>query len=163
LNTRFLKVTSRKLLLAGLLAVVSCTQSGADRYVSLGHQLICICGCNQLLGACTHINCPSAKPMQAELRKFIDQGMSDKEILAAFVDKYDKRVLSAPPTTDWFNLSAWMMPFAVLAVGAFFIVRLLRSWRAATPEPSAAPATGIDTSRYEAEIEEELKKLTPED
>ncbi len=98
--------------------------------------------------------------MQAELQKYIDQGMSDKAILAAFVDKYDKRVLSAPPTTDWFNLSAWIMPFLVFAAGAFAVIHFLRTWKASTP--AGVPAAA-EPNKYEAEIEEELNRLTPED
>jgi cytochrome c-type biogenesis protein CcmH/NrfF len=98
--------------------------------------------------------------MRAELQKYVDEGQTDKQILAAFVEKYDKRVLSAPPTTDWFNLSAWFMPFVALFAGAGVVIYFLRTWKAATPV--GTPPT-VDTARYEAEIEEELKKLTPED
>jgi cytochrome c-type biogenesis protein CcmH len=143
-----------------MVAAAACTPV-ADRYEHLGHEMICICGCNQLLASCTMINCPASKPMQAELRTLIADGKSDNDILATFVDKYGKRVLAAPPKTDWFNLSAWVLPFAALGAGAIVTWRLLRSWKAATATTSATPA--VDPSKYQAEIEEELKRLTPED
>ena len=160
MNTLSPRKILRRVLLVGLLAVVACTQQ-QDRYEHLGHELICICGCNQLLASCTMINCPASKPMQAELRTFIAEAKSDNDVLTAFVDKYGKHVLAAPPKTDLFNLSAWVLPFAVLAGGILLTFRLLKSWKTATAAAPAAPA--VDPSRYQAEIEEELKKLTPED
>jgi hypothetical protein len=69
-------------------------------------------------------------------------------------------VLSAPVTTDWFNLSAWVMPFIALAGGAAAVVFALKRYRSPAPiegQPS------VDPAKYEGEIEEELRKLTPED
>jgi cytochrome c-type biogenesis protein CcmH len=143
-----------------LLALVACAPP-PDRVTSLGSQLICICGCNQLLGSCTMINCSSSGPMRKELQSYVDEGMSDKEVLAAFVDKYGTKVLSAPPTSDWFNLSAWVMPFLALFAGGALVVHFLRVRQTATP--AGPQPAAVDATRYQAEIEEELRKLTPED
>lgn len=155
------RVSVRAYLFAGVLALASCAQVSADRAKALGDQMICICGCNQLLYGCTHLNCPSSTPMRAELEKYVAEGMADEAILAAFVDKYDKKVLAAPPTTGLFNISAWIMPFAALIVGAGAVLYVVRARKAAV---AAEPAvSGVQPSRFDAEIEEELKKLTPED
>ena len=34
-----------------------------DRAKALGTQLMCMCGCGQILTQCNHINCPSSGPM----------------------------------------------------------------------------------------------------
>jgi cytochrome c-type biogenesis protein CcmH/NrfF len=99
--------------------------------------------------------------MRKELRGYLDQGYDDNRILATFVDKYGGRVRSSPPTDDWFNLSAWIMPFFALFGGGLLVVYFLKTWKAATSQQPAPAA--IDPSKYQAEIEEELRRLTPED
>jgi cytochrome c-type biogenesis protein CcmH len=98
--------------------------------------------------------------MRKELKNYIDQGEEDKTILASFSAKYGPKVLSAPVTSDWFNLSAWVMPFVALVAGAAVVVLILKRIRAA--QPVGRPPTR-DAAPYEKEIEEELRKLTPED
>jgi cytochrome c-type biogenesis protein CcmH len=97
--------------------------------------------------------------MLTDLGKQIDQGKSDQEIVSYFVDKYGATVLAAPPATG-FNLAAWIMPFAALAVGALAAVALLRRFRARWA--TTAPATP-DLAKYQDKVEEELKKFIPED
>jgi len=159
LNTRS-KSVLRKLVIVAFLATVSVAQASSDRAETLGHGLICMCGCNQLLSGCEMINCPTATPMRKELKTYIDTGEDDKTILASFASKYGPRVLSAPATDDWFNLSAWIMPFAVLFAGGAVIVLVLKRVRSTAP---AVATPTMDATPYEKEIEEELRKLTPED
>jgi cytochrome c-type biogenesis protein CcmH/NrfF len=150
----------RKFVIVAFLAAASGAQASADRAETLGNGLICMCGCHQPLAGCQMINCPTATPMRRELKQHIDSGEDDKTILAAFSSKYGPKVLSSPPTDDWFNLSAWIMPFAVLAAGGVAVIVILK--RVKTAAPVEGPAQ-TDASTYEKEIEEELRKLTPED
>jgi len=136
-------------------------QASDDRAETLGNGLICMCSCHQLLSGCEMINCPSAPPMRKELRQYISEGKTDKAILATFSEKYGPKVLSAPATDDWFNLSAWVMPFVALAAGALAIVFAMKKLRAATA--GGEPPAAANPSQYDREIEEELKKFTPED
>jgi hypothetical protein len=53
------------------------------------------------------------------------------------------------------------MPFAVLAAGAIAVVVLLK--RVKNAPADAPPATPVNTSKYDQEIEEELRNLSPED
>jgi len=158
LNTR--SSIFRKLVIVAFLAVASGAQASADRAETLGEGLICMCGCNQLLSGCEMINCPAAPSMRKELKNYINEAEDDKTILASFSAKYGPKVLSAPATDDWFNLSAWVMPFAALAAGAAVVIFVLKRIR--TAQPAAGPST-TDAAPYEKEIEEELRKLTPED
>ena len=50
----------------------------------------------------------------SELRTDIAAGMTDEQILSAFVAKYGATVLAAPPAHG-FDLVAWIAPFAVFA------------------------------------------------
>jgi cytochrome c-type biogenesis protein CcmH len=155
-----IRSTTRKLTVLAFLISASSLQASDDRAETLGERLICMCGCNQLLSGCEMIKCPAAGPMRKELKTHIEEGEDDKTILASFAAKYGPKVLSAPATDDWFNLSAWIMPFAVLAAGALGIVGILK--RVKKTAPAEGPSA-VDTSKYEGEIEEELQKLTPED
>ena len=57
----------------------------------------------------------------------ITAGKSDKEILDPFAAKYGATVLAAP-TTEGFNLVAWIAPFAVFAAALLGTVLLVRRW-----------------------------------
>lgn len=155
------KSALRGILVAAFLIGASSLQASDDRAETLGHGLICMCSCHQLLSGCEMINCPSATPMRKELQGYIDAGEDDKTILASFSAKYGPKVLSAPSTDGWFNLSAWIMPFAVFALGAAAVVFSLKKLRSTAAEEASAPAAPPST--YEKEIEEELRKFTPED
>lgn len=97
--------------------------------------------------------------MFAELGKHIDQGESDDSIISFFVEKYGTPVLAAPPVSG-FNMAAWLMPFAALAIGALVAVYFLRRFRARW---AGVPETNADLAKYQDRVEEELKKFTPED
>ncbi len=97
--------------------------------------------------------------MLNDLGKQVDAGKSDEDIIAYFMDKYGATVLAAP-TKSGFNLTAWIMPFAALGIGALMAVYFVRRFRSRwTP---AAPANA-DVAKYQDKVEEELRKFTPED
>jgi cytochrome c-type biogenesis protein CcmH len=150
----------RKYLLILFLALAPAANA-ADRarVKELGQNLMCICGCNQLLSGCNHLGCPRSVPMEKELAAFIDQGMTKDQILEAFVAKYGPSVLSAPPTKGAFNISAWIMPFVALLAGGLAVIFLLRNWKSHTAPAMPDP---VDDVQYR-QLEEELKKFTPED
>ena len=75
------------------------------RYQQMGHhQLICTCGCGQILLECNHVGCTVSTQEEGELRTALDRGDSDQLILQNFVQKYGPTVLAAPPESG-FNLS----------------------------------------------------------
>jgi cytochrome c-type biogenesis protein CcmH len=97
--------------------------------------------------------------MIADLGNQIDQGKSNDAIMSYFVEKYGTTVLAAPPISG-FNLAAWIMPFAALAVGMLMAVYFLRRFRSRW---AGAPSTNAELTKYQEKVEEELKKFTPED
>ena len=122
-----------KSLQAAALAIAVCFALGATdaspRYNDLNHRLMCTCGCNELLGECNHVSCPSSGPELTELSADIAAGSSDTQILASFASKYGVTVLAAP-TTHGFDLVAWIAPFAVLLAAMLGTVLLIRRWSA---------------------------------
>jgi cytochrome c-type biogenesis protein CcmH len=158
-----LKPTFRKLALILILALTPLMQAADrdERVRELSSKFICVCGgCNQLLMNCNHIGCPSREGMFKALRREIDDGKDDATIVADFSEKFGISVLSAPPASG-FNLTAWVMPFAMLAAGAFVAIHFVRRFR--MQSANAAETNTADLTKYQDKVEEELKKFTPED
>lgn len=129
-----------------------------DRYQQLGHHnLICTCGCGQILLECNHVGCTVSTQEEAELRTAIARGDSDQLILEDFVQKYGPTVLAAPPESG-FNLVAWIAPgvvFLLAMFGAAFVIRKWKLHTVAMPAPIGAdPHTTVilDKIRKETEL-----------
>jgi cytochrome c-type biogenesis protein CcmH/NrfF len=116
---------------AAVLAVAICFSLGAttpaSRMNTLSHQLMCQCGCAQLLGECDHVGCPDRDKELSELTTNMAAGLTDQQIMDAFVAKYGATVLAAP-TTKGFDLVAWIAPFAVFAAALLGTILLIRRW-----------------------------------
>ncbi len=102
----------------------------AVRYNDLGHQMMCVCSCAQVLIECNHVGCPDSEGMLQMLKASLASGGSDRSILEAFQAKYGPTVLAAPMLTS-FNKVAWVVPPAVLAFGLIGAIVLIRRWRLA--------------------------------
>lgn len=99
------------------------------RYQQLGHHnLICTCGCGQILLECNHVGCTVSTQEEAELRTALDRGDSDQLILQDFVQKYGPTVLAAPPESG-FNLVAWIAPGVVFLLAMFGAAFVIRKWK----------------------------------
>ncbi len=164
LETGNSKLGLSKLRLAqlALVALLVMVFAGADtdaRFNRLGHQLMCMCGCNQILLECNHVGCTYSSRMRDELSAAIARGDSDSLILQSFVQKYGQTVLAAP-TTRGFNRVAWIMPFAVFAVALGLAVWLVRMWKSrAVAQPVPRPkleAAQLDKLRSKARQETEF-------
>ena len=126
-----------------LSVVVIFTMGAADpgsRLNKLGHEMICSCGCNQVLLECNHVGCPASEGMRNELIAGIDKGDNDNLILQSFVQKYGPTVLAAP-SAQGFNRVAWIMPFAVLLLGIMGTMLLVRKWKLRTVDMPHVPNT----------------------
>ena len=145
--------------LAILLLIPLFGHADTDREKFVGSHLMCICGCQQVLTECNHIHCPSSVPMREELREKLAAGLNDDQVYAAFVSKYGTKVLAAPPFKGAFNITSWLLSAVALIAGGFALIYYLRRLKAAPPQP----ATPVDTSKFDKEIEDELDKFTPED
>jgi cytochrome c-type biogenesis protein CcmH/NrfF len=115
------------------------------RFGELGHQLMCICSCNQILLECNHVGCPSSDGMRNELMAAVTRGDSDSLVQQAFVQKYGPTVLAAPTNTG-FNRTAWIVPFVALFVGFAAVVVIVRRWQNGPP---SGPTGGSSPSNRE--------------
>ena len=120
----------------------------ATRFNEIGHQMMCICGCNQILLECNHIGCPASDGMRNELMAAVSRGDSDSLVEQGFVQKYGPTVLAAP-TSKGFDQAAYIIPFAALFLGFGLVVLIVRGWRKGPP----SGPTGGGTSGTSAELE----------
>ena len=159
LKSRNTKLRFVQLALVALLALLFLGADGDARFNKLGHQLMCACGCNQVLLECNHVGCTYSDRMRDELSAGLTRGDNDSLILQSFVQKYGNTVLAAPTSTG-FNRVAWIMPFAVFALAIFLTVWLVRLWKSrAVAQPVASPkldAAELDELRKKARKETEF-------
>ncbi|HSY89976.1 MAG TPA: cytochrome c-type biogenesis protein CcmH [Candidatus Binatus sp.] len=150
-----MKTTSphRRVLHCALLSLAVIAFAGAgdptSRFNELGHQMMCICGCNQILLECNHVGCPDSDRMRNELLEAVNRGDSDSLVEQSFVQKYGPTVLAAPTTTG-FDRTAWIVPFAALALGLMLVVMVINAWK---NRPTPAIADGLRPIRG-AELEQ---------
>jgi cytochrome c-type biogenesis protein CcmH len=121
-----------RMLQIAMVAIAVLLSTGAGdpvvRTDKLSHQLMCTCGCNQLLGECNHVGCPDSPGELATLRSEVDLGKPDREILLAFQDNYGPTSLAAPRFTA-FNHLAWIAPYFILTAGIALVAFFVRRWR----------------------------------
>lgn len=134
------------------LAAMGASDEGR-RYDALSHQMMCTCGCAQILGECNHVGCPNSGPMLAELRKDIGGGMGDRAILVAFSQEYGPESLASPLLTR-FNQLAWWAPPMELLLGLIGALMMLRRWkRNRTPVPVAATSASVRSAEEQVRLE----------
>ena len=140
--------TFRRWVQAGVVCLLAVVMLGADpstRFEKMGHEMICTCGCGQILLECNHVGCPVSPVMIGELHAQIDGGGSNTSIFNWFAAKYGATVLAAPIRGGFDNV-AWIAPMAVFFLATIGTGFLIRMWRQrASPDlplPSARVAGG---------------------
>ena len=158
--TTFKNSLSKRALQALVLSLAIFVFSGASdpstRFNEIGHQLMCICSCGQILLECNHVGCPDSDGMRNELMAAVSRGDSDSLVQQAFVQKYGPTVLAAP-TTKGFDRAAWIFPFIALAVGTVLVIFVVRAWKN-RPSPALVgglPITNADFDRFRRQADEE--------
>jgi cytochrome c-type biogenesis protein CcmH/NrfF len=123
------------------LAVFALLGAGDEsaRVNDLGHRMMCVCGCNQILLECNHVGCTYSDRMRAELVAAVDRGDNDDLTLQGFVQKYGTTVMAAPTKTG-FNRVAWIMPYLVLMLGLVTVTAIVRVWKS---RPLVLPAGSV--------------------
>lgn len=133
------------------------------RVQKLGMQLMCTCGCNEILIQCSHPGsdrCDTHDKMMAELEQRVASGESDSLVRQDFVQEYGPAVLVVPPARG-FDLTAWVMPIIVSIVGLGLAIVLVQRWRERAMHPAQAAAKPSERVRADlidrarAETEEE--------
>ena len=126
------------------------------RFNKMGHEMICTCGCTQILMECNHVGCPVSPVMIGELRDQVDKGGPDNLILNWFAAKYGATVLAAPMRGGFDNV-AWITPMAVFFFATVGVAFLIRVWKLRGGAVVAAAGPAMDEAmrariRRETEI-----------
>jgi cytochrome c-type biogenesis protein CcmH len=153
----------RSLLVLGFLLVAPAVGAPPPSFQELEESLTCQCGCGLTVHSCNHLQCPSAIPLRQEIRAQMEKGLGKEAILQYFADKYGEKILSSPTTTG-FNLTAWTVPFVMVALGSMFVMLTLVRWRRGKRRPAAPvavpqPAGDPVLSAHEKILERELKQF----
>lgn len=129
------------------------------RFNDLGHRMMCMCGCNQILLECNHVGCTYSDRMRAELMAAVDRGDNDDLTLQSFVQKYGPTVLAAPTKTG-FDRVAWITPYLTLALGIVLVSFIVRAWRnrpLTLPADLPKPVQGAELDHFREQARRETQ------
>src|SRR3954465_3363101 len=126
----------------------------------IGHQLMCVCGCNQVLLECNHVGCSYSTRMRDELTAAVTRGDGDNGVLQWFIQTYGTTVLTVP-TEHGFNRIAWIMPYLALVLGIGLVVIIVAVWKKRplpvhASVPTAVRGVELDRFRDQARRETQL-------
>jgi len=142
-----------------LLALVLCSSLVAiaaddDRYNDVGNKIQCSCGCGQILIKCNHVGCPSSDAMIRQLRTALNNYSNDEDVLNWFRRTYGMTVVVAP-STHGFELTIWVLPIVLAAVGLLLLFLVTRRWRS-----EAAPVGVVHLDPKLEELRARARKET---
>jgi cytochrome c-type biogenesis protein CcmH/NrfF len=126
----------RRWVQAGIVCLLAMVMLGADpsaRFEKMGHEMMCMCGCGQILLECNHVGCPVSPVMIDELHAQIDGGGSNTFIFNWFAAKYGATVLASPIRGGFDNV-AWIAPMAVFFLATIGTGILIRVWKLRTSQ-----------------------------
>jgi len=102
------------------------TSHGGALLMELENALMCKCDdkCGKVLLNCT---CSTSDETRGKFSKLLESGLTVEQIIQQQVAKYGETVLSSPLKSG-FNLTAWVMPFAMLLAGGLGITKIIDLW-----------------------------------
>ena len=123
---------------------------------ALEREIRCQCGCTLDVYICrtTDFACQVSPAMHRDIISLVAGGYSAQEILDAFVQTYGESALMAPKR-EGFNLAGYLVPFAVLGVGAVALVTVLRRMQ----RKPALAVSGVTALPGVAATPDEMAKL----
>jgi cytochrome c-type biogenesis protein CcmH len=131
-------------------AALAAPDSLEERAHRLESRLVAPCCFRQVL---TMHDTDPARTMKEEIRRELEDGRSDEEILQGYVDRYGIQILSEPPAVGFHRILS-VAPPVLFAVGLAVLFAVLRRWRRRTPvEPAAVSLPEDIRRRIEREIE----------
>ena len=122
-----------------------------DRVNKIAGKLIAPCCWKQTVDV--HHSAASDK-IKAEIRDALQKGQKEEQIIDRFVAEYGERI-RAIPKPEGINLFLWILPAAVLFVGALIIALYLRYVTRHKNDTKAAPQVPMNESELKR-VEKEL-------
>jgi cytochrome c-type biogenesis protein CcmH/NrfF len=150
----------RSSLLVLVVAVAALAQTASEKPTEnvrrVGARLQCQCGCKDSVAVCSMLDCHFSKPAKLRIAQMQSVGMSDEQIIQAFVRDYGPAVYLAPP-----NAFGWIVPYAGVGFGLVVIWLFIRKYRKPAPAAEAGSMEIDDPAlaKYKDQIERDLEKL----
>jgi cytochrome c-type biogenesis protein CcmH len=147
------------LLLVSLLVFLGVGDT-SSRFNDLGHRMMCVCGCHQILLECNHVGCQYSTRMRDELMTAVERESNDDLALQWFVQTYGTTVIAAPTNTG-FNRVAWIMPYLVLVFGLSTVVLIVRAWKnrpLVLPAGSVKPLAGAELDHFREQAKNDTEE-----
>lgn len=136
-RSHFALLFSLTLAVAVLLVPFHVQAQKGGREKQLASQMVCMCGCNEILDECNPITCATSAKMRKELAQMISANDTDAAILQNFVQEYGRAVIAVPPS----NSLAWYIAPMAFVLGLGIVVMVIRLWR--HREVAAVAGSGI--------------------
>jgi cytochrome c-type biogenesis protein CcmH len=118
-------------------------------FTQMEQQFMCV-ACHEALNVAQSQESFSER---AYLRQLIARGLNTSQIRSQFVAAYGPAVLASPPASG-FNLTIYILPPAIVVIGAVSLAIALPRWRRRTraaggggPRPGNSPALSPDDAR----------------
>ncbi len=152
------------MLLLGLLPLAA-QVADPDEYDKVISTILCDCSCHpQSVKDCS---CGRSDQMRETIRSLVAGDAADGRaamtadaVIARYVAEQGEQIRIAP-TSEGFNLVAWLGPFVALFGGGVGLVLLLRRWlRRQEPVASTPPAeTAAEDEPYLRRLREKLEEM----
>jgi cytochrome c-type biogenesis protein CcmH/NrfF len=100
---------------------------------------------------------PQAIDERDQIRELIALGLTKEEIKDELVAEFGPEVL-AEPSTEGFDLAAWVVPGLAVIVGAILAFFAVRRWRGNSLPPSETFGTHAESPEDGERLDEDLKR-----
>jgi cytochrome c-type biogenesis protein CcmH len=143
-----------------MVAVVALAQTASEKpsvdVRRVGARLQCQCGCKDSVATCSMLECHFSKPAKERIAQMQSVGMSDEQIVQAFIRDYGAGVYLAPP-----NAFGWIVPYASLGLGMVVIWLFMRRYYKPKPMTDLGPVEIDDPAlaKYKDQIEKDMANL----
>jgi cytochrome c-type biogenesis protein CcmH len=157
---RFKSSSFARFLLIALVAVAALAQTASEKpsvdVRRVGARLQCQCGCKDSVATCSMLECHFSKPAKEKIAQMQSVGMSDEQIVQAFIRENGNGIYLAPP-----NAFGWIVPYAVAGLGLLGIVLVLRKYMKPKTMTDLGPMELDDPAlaKYKEQIEKDLSDL----
>ncbi len=124
--------------------------------VRVGKRLRCKCGCGDTIATCSMLGCEYSKPGKERIAKMQALGMSDEQVINAFMADYGADILLMPPSPF-----GWIVPYAAILPGLGLIFLFLKKYRKPNPlvEVGTIEIDDPALEKYKDQIEKDLANM----
>lgn len=147
-------------IVTALIAVAAWAQTAAEKPGAdvrrVGVRLKCKCGCGDSVAFCSMLECGFSKPAKDRIARMQAVGMSDQQIIEAFVREYGPDIYLSPPSAF-----GWVVPYISVGIGLAVIWLFIKKYRRPKPlnDLGAMEIDDPELAKYKDQIEKDLANL----